>query len=633
MGRVRVASQWWGYFPDRTGTAQPGLTATLTGTVYEAATGTTAVSGLVTDDNGELPGYVEEGTYTLGWTDSDGAHSLQVEAVSGQPGGQVNLKSYGAIGDGVTDDQDTVQAAVTGGTGGVVYVPPGRFVIEGIVIPSNTVVCGPGTFVVSPTTGLYPLYIAPGGHDITLRDFAVDGNQANIAGDETGDGNPAVAIQVGAMTEAACERIFCDRLHLYDQKRQGIVFQRVEGGAVTGCTLEDGGRDGITLYGSCKNVRVTDNTVTGCGDDYIAVNSEVDGSTGHLAEGIVVANNTLSGPGWENRGFGIYVRGGKDIVIAGNAIRDTSIAAIMLTDIETTALSDVVVVGNTIYNPGNGGGVDSKMGIGIESNQAGLHTGTQYATIKRVLVANNTIRRTGGGSTGDTAYTSIRLSNAQTSNPGGDILIANNSIEDSGYNGIAVGSAGWENVTIHGNRIKGSANRGIQALFAAKRVHVVANTVYNNAADGIRVENVIDGSCVGNRVYDDRGGSATQTNGIYLDALSGNWQFSGNHAWGNVTANMPVAGAASVLMPSVASAATITVPSPSEVFHVTGTTTITSVTASWAGRRVTLVFADALTLTDGSNLKLAGNLVTTADDTITLVCDGANWIETGRSVN
>jgi hypothetical protein len=45
------------------------------------------------------------------------------------------------------------------------------------------------------------------------------------------------------------------------------------------------------------------------------------------------------------------------------------------------------------------------------------------------------------------------------------------------------------------------------------------------------------------------------------------------------------------------------------------------------------VFAGALTVTDGSNLNLAGNFVTTANDTLTLMCDGVNWNEVSRSVN
>jgi hypothetical protein len=90
---------------------------------------------------------------------------------------------------------------------------------------------------------------------------------------------------------------------------------------------------------------------------------------------------------------------------------------------------------------------------------------------------------------------------------------------------------------------------------------------------------------------------------------------------------------------AIASAAAITVPIAGELFTVTGTADITSIAATagaWAGRRVTLVFtgaAAATGLTDGNNLKLAGNFAYTADDSITLMCDGTNWFETSRAVN
>lgn len=85
---------------------------------------------------------------------------------------------------------------------------------------------------------------------------------------------------------------------------------------------------------------------------------------------------------------------------------------------------------------------------------------------------------------------------------------------------------------------------------------------------------------------------------------------------------------------SVASATALPLPT-GRVFHVTGTTTITSITSTnyESGVVITLIFDDVLTLTDGSNLKLAGDFVTTADDTITLTYDGTNWYETSRSVN
>jgi len=85
---------------------------------------------------------------------------------------------------------------------------------------------------------------------------------------------------------------------------------------------------------------------------------------------------------------------------------------------------------------------------------------------------------------------------------------------------------------------------------------------------------------------------------------------------------------------TVASAAALPVPIGTKVCKVSGTTNITSIPAlGFAGRTLTLIFQNALTFTDGSNLKLAGNLVTTGDDTITLSCDGTVWYEQSRSVN
>jgi hypothetical protein len=84
---------------------------------------------------------------------------------------------------------------------------------------------------------------------------------------------------------------------------------------------------------------------------------------------------------------------------------------------------------------------------------------------------------------------------------------------------------------------------------------------------------------------------------------------------------------------NVASASSI-IPT-GNTFHVTGTTTITSITATniKAGQVITIIFDGILTFTDGSNLKLAGNFTTSADATITLRYDGSNFYEMSRSIN
>jgi len=86
---------------------------------------------------------------------------------------------------------------------------------------------------------------------------------------------------------------------------------------------------------------------------------------------------------------------------------------------------------------------------------------------------------------------------------------------------------------------------------------------------------------------------------------------------------------------TVASTATMTLPVLGSIFSISGANAITSIPATnQAGRTVTLVFSGSgAVLTDGGNLKLAGDLSATTDDTATLVCDGTNWHEVCRSVN
>jgi hypothetical protein len=86
----------------------------------------------------------------------------------------------------------------------------------------------------------------------------------------------------------------------------------------------------------------------------------------------------------------------------------------------------------------------------------------------------------------------------------------------------------------------------------------------------------------------------------------------------------------------VASAASVT---PSgNVFKVTGNTPITAVATAGitAGTRITMIFTDTPgpTVTDNDGaLNLAGNFAADANDTLTLIYDGTNWLEVSRSAN
>lgn len=86
----------------------------------------------------------------------------------------------------------------------------------------------------------------------------------------------------------------------------------------------------------------------------------------------------------------------------------------------------------------------------------------------------------------------------------------------------------------------------------------------------------------------------------------------------------------------IASAATISIPTDGTVFHVTGAVNVTNgiTVNTWDnGRTVHLIFDSTPTVTDTGTSVLAGNFVATANDVLTITCDGTNWYEVSRSAN
>ena len=152
-------------------------------------------------------------------------------------------------------------------------------------------------------------------------------------------------------------------------------------------------------------------------------------------------------------------------------------------------------------------------------------------------------------------------------------------------------------------------NATVNYLVVARATGVLttstALTSWNNLGEFARVYQLTTAGSVVTAVQDHRGG------------------------FGGVHGQMPHPAAV-----TVASIAALVIALGQRVVTISGTTTITSLTATGHnGAVVTLIFAGVLTFTDGGNLRLAGNFVTTADDTITLACDGVNWFEVSRSVN
>lgn len=78
-------------------------------------------------------------------------------------------------------------------------------------------------------------------------------------------------------------------------------------------------------------------------------------------------------------------------------------------------------------------------------------------------------------------------------------------------------------------------------------------------------------------------------------------------------------------------AGTIAAKSTVDHYEISGATTITTISATYSGHKITIHFTSTAQVTDGSNIKLNGNFTGGADRVLTLVCDGTNWVEMSRS--
>lgn len=83
----------------------------------------------------------------------------------------------------------------------------------------------------------------------------------------------------------------------------------------------------------------------------------------------------------------------------------------------------------------------------------------------------------------------------------------------------------------------------------------------------------------------------------------------------------------------IASVDPLPIPAIGRSFNVTGSVSFANIRFPFKDRVITLRFVNSVTIIDGGNLLLAGSFAATPDDTLTLIGDGTNWVETGRSAN
>ncbi|CAG4887067.1 right-handed parallel beta-helix repeat-containing protein [Paraburkholderia saeva] len=224
----------------------------------------------------------------------------------------------------------------------------------------------PGTYVVGHSLEVRNRSVIVSGYGATF--VATNANDQSIV--MTGRNSTVAGLTLLGTGDARLETVTSTKVAVSGAGIQ-VLDVTIQGGASVGIFVSGGTSvaiagnkvlstlaDGIHITGGSSNVLVKDNTVTGTGDDMLAVVSyQKDGA---LNRNVLLTGNTLSGNPW---GRGMSVVGGADVTMTGNTVQGVQKAAGILIAQEdgyrTYGVSNVLIMSNVITdienspNPGN----------------------------------------------------------------------------------------------------------------------------------------------------------------------------------------------------------------------------------------------------------------------------------------
>jgi hypothetical protein len=506
----------------------------------------------------------------------------------------VSVKDFGAVANGDfatgagTDNTAAFQAAINSLTGPLnggrtLHIPAGVYKLNSaITIPSGVSVIGDGPWnsvlfaptAFSNTAGLVQLN-GVGGPPTSWEGISVLAQTGGCSGYGL----------VSTANGVLIRRLWCSGYTV------GVVL-----GAQTGMLLSDAfielNTTNLLIQGS--DIQVSDVEVyAGQNGVTISNNAFVAGN------GRVTLTNVQAAAAMQN---GFALSGAKNVALIGCSAAHTNSARLSNAGLLIDSCNNITVVGFD----GQIGSTPSATSTGIKvvnSTQVGISAGSAKGFYDGVVVSS--------GST--------------------DVIIDGMNCADNARSGIYLN--GGTRLTASSNQCRSNGAAGVNEYgisstnSLADGIHLILGNICSAAAGGVQDYGIAAtvSTATGRTTVD---ANVCQNNNV-ADILLGAGD-SGDIKYGDNIASIVI----DVSPPSLASAATLTLPRGANTVSVTGTTGITSIVAAGNARRtVTLIFADALTVTDGSNLKLAGNFTTTADDVLTLYCDGTYWIEVSRSVN
>jgi polygalacturonase len=513
--------------------------------------------------------------------------------------GVINVKGYGAVGNGVVDDTAAIQAAIDVSDGRTVYVPAGTYKLTSIleILDKNDVI------------------IEGAGIDATILDFSATINPPLVHYFDPGGGRGCITIntQVGGVPVS---NILISRFTVkYSTNAasivSGIFFGAVVNGTADGIKVDGGyGGSGIYLednFGnlaknlSICNSEICNNAITGITTN----NTSVDG--------ILIQNNYV-----HDCMVGIGSVIGRRIRIIDNIVKDITTQGILVCDEAgaDTYVRDLVISNNQVSGIGNGNDTVAHYGIHVVLSSLFEDSG--------IIVSNNTVSDIYEGAT----FSGYGIDASGNITVDGNVVSRNHTVRVN-----TLSCAITVSPDPKGASSKTSVrNNYIQGVPIANRWYVGIVVANNALCDGtIVASNVVAADSIiaaGFALFDQRGYSVISENIFNFAFNIGGFSYNISGEMND----MPITGEDFVFRSFVASDTSPSVKG-SKVFKTANAiaTTIADLDDGYPGKQVTIIINDAFTTIDFTGTNLFGN--GGADwnpsnwDWMTAICvDGTFWL-------
>lgn len=262
-------------------------------------------------------------------------------------------------------------------------------------------VIAPGTYVVSRSLVVRTQGVVVSGYGATLVATNPDEQSLNVTGANAviagltlrGTGDKRLESEGSAKVVVHGSGIQILDTRIQGGASAGIFVSGATGVVLAGNSVSSTLADGIHITGGSQNVLVSGNTVTGTGDDMIAIVSyEKDGIP---SRNILVTGNKVSGNYW---GRGLSVVGGTNVTLSDNTVQGVQKAAGILVAQEDGYRSynatNIVIRNNTISDIENAAHPGK---FWPAAGHAGIDINTGKGSVSGVLVEENKVSRANYG--------------------------------------------------------------------------------------------------------------------------------------------------------------------------------------------------------------------------------------------